>query len=82
MTKFLSLAMLYHCGQMLENVTKEEEKILLQKLVRGMMNDPRPNAWEREFLVSIYDQLLARDLSEKQMNVLNTIKQKYKTPVK
>ncbi len=61
---------------MLENVTKEEEKVLVQKVVHDLLNDPRPNAWEKEFLTSINDQLLVRDLSEKQLSVLNKIKQK------
>lgn len=53
---------------MLENVTKEEEKVLLQKLVSDLVNDPAPNSWEKEFLANINDQLLVRDLSEKQLN--------------
>lgn len=65
---------------MLENVTKEEEKVLIQKVVYDLLNDPRPNAWEKEFLASINDQLLVRDLSEKQLSVLDKIKQKCKNP--
>ena len=61
---------------MLENVTKEEEKVLIQKVVYDLLNDPRPNVWEKEFLASINDQLLVRDLSEKQLSVLNKIRQK------
>ncbi len=49
---------------------KEEEKVLLQKLVRNMLKDPRLNTWEKEFLTSINDQMLDRDLSEKQMSIL------------
>ena len=60
---------------MIDNVSKEEKKVLLQKVVRDLLNDPRPNAWEKEFLASINDQLLARDLSEKQLSILNKIKQ-------
>ncbi len=63
---------------MLDNVTKDEEKVLIQKLVHDLLNDQRTNAWEKEFLVSINDQLLVRDLSEKQLSVLNKIKKKYK----
>ena len=63
---------------MIDNINREEEKVLLQKVVYGMLNDPRLNVWEREFLASISDQLLARDLSEKQLGVLNKIRQKYR----
>ena len=67
----------YYCDQMIDNVSKEEEKVLLQKVVHNLLSDPRPNAWEKEFLASISDHLLTRDLSEKQLNVLNKIKHKY-----
>lgn len=70
-----------YCGRMIDNVSKEEEKVLLQKGVHNLLNDPRPNAWEKEFLVSINDQLLVRDLSEKQLSILNKIRQKCKNPV-
>ena len=56
---------------------KEEEKVLNQKLVNNLLNDRRLNAWEKEFLASIKDQILVRDLSEKQLSVLNKVKQKY-----
>ncbi len=61
---------------MIDNVTKEEEKVLIKKHVHNLMKDPRPNAWEKEFLGNINDQLLVRDLSKKQMNILSIIKQK------
>ncbi len=56
---------------------KEEEKVLLQKTVRSLLNDSRLNEWEKDFLASISSQLRARDMSDKQLNVLNRIKQKY-----
>ncbi len=60
------------------DLKKEEEKVLIQKAVHNLMNDSGLNAWEKEFLASINDQLHSRDLSEKQIHVLNKIKQKYK----
>ncbi|MDI6721192.1 MAG: hypothetical protein QMD85_02285, partial [Candidatus Aenigmarchaeota archaeon] len=51
-------------------------KILLKKLVNDLMNDTRTNEWEREFLASISGQILDRDLSERQMAVLDKIKKK------
>lgn len=66
-----------YCDQMIGNITKEEGKVLIQKVVHGLLNDTRPNTWEKEFLSNINDQLPVRDLSEKQLSVLNKIKQKY-----
>ncbi|MDI6722407.1 MAG: hypothetical protein QMD97_02515 [Candidatus Aenigmarchaeota archaeon] len=61
---------------MLDNVTKEEEKVLLQSLVNDLINDSRLNEWEREFLASVNKQLVYKDLSERQLTTLNKIKQK------
>ncbi len=58
-------------------LSREENKVLAQKLVRHLLKDARLNAWEKEFLSSISSQLLVKDLSEKQLNVLEKIKQKY-----
>lgn len=59
-----------------DSISREEEKVLLQKRVRNLLNDPRLNAWEKNFLASINDQLLVRDLSEKQLGILNKIRQR------
>ncbi len=67
---------------MIDNVSKEEEKVLLQKVVHNLLNDPRTNAWEKEFLASVNDRLLVRDLSEKQLSILNKIRQKCKNPIR
>lgn len=67
---------------MIGNVSKEEQNVLLQKAVRGLLNDPRPDAWEKEFLASISGQLLVRELSEKQLAILNRIRQKCRNPAK
>ena len=66
-----------YCDQMIGNITEEEGKILIQKVVHDLLNDTRPNTWEKEFLYSINNQLPVRDLSEKQLSVLTKIKQKY-----
>ncbi len=58
-------------------LTKEEEKVLIQKLIKKLLNNPGLSPWEKEFLASINDQILFRDLSEKQLNVLNKLKRKY-----
>ena len=60
-----------------EKVTNEEEKVLLRKFVNRALNEPRLTSWEREFLTSIGKQIIVRDLSEKQINAINKIKQKY-----
>ncbi len=62
---------------MIDNVTKEEEKVLTQKLVQRLINDPRTNAWEKDFLASVSSHLLARGLSEKQLSVLRKMGRKY-----
>jgi len=66
---------------MIDNVSKEEKKVLLQKAVHNLLNDPRLNSWEKDFLVSINNQLLIRDLSEKQLSILNKIREKCKNRV-
>lgn len=50
--------------------SKEEEKVLLQKAIRNLLSKP-VNEWERKFLQSIEEQILNRDLSPKQMRILN-----------
>jgi len=61
-------------------IKKEEEKVLLQNLINRLLKDTRTNAWVKDFLASIGDHIRVRDLSEKQMNILNKIKQKCKNP--
>lgn len=55
---------------------KEEENVLMQKLIRNLLNDSRTNSWEKDFLASVSSQLIGRGLSQKQINILNKIKQK------
>ncbi|MBI2232962.1 MAG: hypothetical protein HYU56_03500 [Candidatus Aenigmarchaeota archaeon] len=62
---------------MIDNVSKEEQKVLYQKVIRGLLKDRRLSTWEKEFLASINDQLLVRDLSKKQLSILNKIRQRY-----
>lgn len=61
---------------MIDNITKDERKVLLQKTIMKLMNDPRVNSWEKEFLSSIHEKILTTDLTEKQTNVLNRIRRK------
>ncbi|MBS3053674.1 MAG: hypothetical protein J4469_04170 [Candidatus Aenigmarchaeota archaeon] len=62
---------------MIDNVSKEEQKVLYQKVIRGLLKDRRLSTWEKEFLASINDQILLRDLSKKQLDTLNKIRQRY-----
>lgn len=68
----------YYSGQMIDNVSKEEQKVLYQKTIRDLLNKKRLNEWEKNFLLSINDQLLVRDLSDKQLKTLNKIRHKCK----
>jgi hypothetical protein len=61
---------------MIENINKEEKRVLLQKSIRGLLSDSRLNDWEKEFLSSISKQLAIRSLSEKQLHILNKIRRK------
>ena len=63
---------------MIGNVSREEEIVLLQKAVNNLLNDTRLNAWEREFMASINARIPAGGLSEKQLRVLNRIRNKYR----
>lgn len=58
-------------------IKKEEEKVLMQKLVKNLIHDSRLNLWEKEFIESINQQITSKDLTEKQLNILNKIRQKY-----
>ena len=61
----------------LENIKPEEKKILRINLIDRILETNKINAWEREFLESIKRQLNYRDdLSEKQTNILERIKNK------
>ena len=62
---------------MSKEMKKEEEMVLQQNFVKRMINDPRLNSWERGFLISIEKQIPNRDLTEKQLNILNKMKEKY-----
>lgn len=62
---------------MLDNITKEERKVLLQKLINDLANRPDLTSWEKDFLASIKKHLVFRDLSDKQLNVINKLKKKY-----
>ena len=62
---------------MQKTVPKKEEKVLLQKFINRALHDQRLTPWERDFLKSIEKQILNRDLTERQLAVLNRIKQKY-----
>ncbi len=54
----------------------EERKVLIKKLISECQNDPLLNQWEKEFLISVSNQIDNRDLSEKQNNILEKIKKK------
>jgi len=61
----------------LENIKTEEKKILTLNIIDKMLATDKINSWEREFLESIRRQLNYRDdLSEKQRNALEKIKNK------
>ncbi len=62
---------------MTEKMKKEEEAVLIQKLVNNLINDSRLKPWEKEFLASIKQQTKSKDLTEKQLSVLNKMKQRY-----
>lgn len=61
---------------MLESITQDEQKVLLQNLIAELAANPKTNSWEKEFLASVSQQLIYRDLSEKQIAVINKMKQK------
>ena len=63
---------------MIEGITKDEERILLGKAISNLINNNRINQWERDFLVSIKDQISKIELSGKQKSVLEEIRQKYR----
>ncbi len=46
---------------MINEFSKEEEKVLLRKSVRALMSNPLLNAWEKDFLASIDAQLLSKE---------------------
>ena len=61
----------------LENIKEGEKKILTINLIDRILATDKINDWEKEFLESIKRQLNYRDdLSEKQMNILERIKNK------
>jgi archaellum biogenesis protein FlaJ (TadC family) len=62
---------------MINNITKEEKNVLLKNLISRLANMDNLTEWEKSFLESVKKQLSFRDLSEKQINVLNKIKKKY-----
>ena len=62
---------------MIEKMKKEEYAVLIRKLANNLINEPRLNPWEKEFVANITQQIVSKDLTEKQLNVLNKIKQKY-----
>ena len=61
----------------MSDLTKEEESVLMQKLVGKLASDPRLTDWEKEFLENIKQQIISRDLTGKQLAVLNKIKKRY-----
>ena len=65
---------------MTRELKKEEEKVLAKKHINNLINDPRLNQWEKDFLFSIKQKIITRDLTEKQMSILNKIRQKYVKP--
>jgi len=62
---------------MIENITKDEKKVLLLNLISKLTNVPELTTWEKDFLESVKKQLSFRDLSDKQLNVINKMKEKY-----
>lgn len=62
---------------MLNNITREETRVLLQKMIGEIMNIPGISEWDMNFLSNIRHRLVSRDLTEKQANILNKIKRKY-----
>jgi hypothetical protein len=62
---------------MMDKMKKEEEAVLNQKHIERLLLKPEINQWEREFLESVKQQVAYRNLTDKQLNALDKIRQKY-----
>lgn len=61
---------------MLENLSKEEKKVILKKLVNELINK-NLTQWENDFLNSVKRQIKKKELTEKQIKVLEKLRKKY-----
>ncbi len=62
---------------MIDNVTKEEKNVLLQKRINNLAKNPMLTLWEKEFLNSVSSQIRIRELSDKQLKIIDKINHKY-----
>ena len=61
----------------MQDITREEENVIIQGTIRRLRNDGRLNDWEMEFLDNVSERIQRVDLSAKQMGILNGLKNKY-----
>ena len=61
---------------MIKDLNKEERQLLLEKLIDKLLNKSLTK-WEQNFLKSVKKQIKQKNLTEKQISVLENLKKKY-----